>query len=193
MRNISGIRDMLELVEGQHLLEEVDVKVLKDYGRVEVGEGKGLELRAGLELKIPRWLAKKLEHDGIVEIIGSESMSYSEITKYAFLESQSSPAPLSLVKLPKDFYIRLRSYLRSLEDKIRETGDNRIYGEYEKARTAVLELVGIRLRKILLAAQMGVKLEEVREKLAYEEETLYSLLKNLVEEWKVKTTLIREV
>lgn len=193
MKNTVDLEGTLEIVEGKYLFEKVDVKVLRDVGVVSIDTGEKVELKAGVEVKIPRWLAKKLESEGAVEIVGGESIDYSEVSKYAFLEGQSSPAPLSLIKLPKDFYLKFREYLRSLEEKVREGRDKRVIEEYEKAQAAILELISVRLRKLLLAVQMGVRLEDLRDKLAYEEEVLYAILKGLIKEWKEKCILSSEV
>ena len=181
----------LKVTEGEYLAETVDVRVIRDHESLEV-EGRKVELKAGSELRMPRWLARSLAKKGIVQIVEHERVDYNEVSKYAFLEGQGSPAPLSLVRLPKSFYIKYREYMEGMKEELKSTGDHRVLGEMERARAAMSELVNMRLRKILLAVQIGVKLEDIRDRLAYEEEALYISLQDTIKEWKRRCALLEE-
>ena len=179
---------MLKAIESKYLVEDVDVRVLRDYEALKIND-KVINLRRGSEVKVPRWLARKLAKEGYVTIITKEEISYDEISRYVFLEGQGGPAPASLIKLPKNFYIMYRDYIKSLTSALKEKYEPKLLEELEKSKRAVQELVNVRLRKILIAVQMGIPIEELRDRLAYEEEVLYSSVSRIIREWNKECVL----
>lgn len=102
---------------------------------------------------------------------------YSELYK-AWKSEKTSPSP---EPLPKDFYQRVASYLKSLQEDTQSSDAHNIQGrlitrEREIAGRLLDELRETRLRKILENAKNGISLAE--DQLTEEEQTLAKTIGN---------------
>jgi len=181
--HIEKLKMLWSSLECEYLLESVDVKCLKDHGSISFN-GETYTLRKDAEIRLPRVLALDLARRGIVKIIEDETFNLGNISKAYFLEKQAlTSSPHTLTALPKNFYLKYREYILKLNERLREKYSRELLEELEKAQREIEDLVRIRLRKILTSIYLGVNIDEIREKLTYEELILCKLLRELIDEW----------
>ena len=175
--------ELLELIELSYKLERVRVMVVKDYGSLEI-DGAVYELRRGTEIELPRWIAEVLEEAGIVEVLET-GLSLEDIARIHF-STHSVKSMRELERLPENFYIQAKEYLRELEARIRRELNTTLLEEKQKAELYLVEIINRRLGMILQVLRSPASLAEIYEKFAEEEKLLADALRGLIEEWREK-------
>lgn len=134
----------------------------------------GLSYRAGATAEVPLYLALTLHEMGAVELDEAAGLDLREVNSLKFREAREQYP----VKLPPDFYARLRVSLRLLERR----------GDVKGQRALVQEardLLLARLKKLAALALSGIP-TEVEERLTPEERALvhsaYSLMAGFMSE-----------
>ena len=138
--------ELLELIELSYKLERVRVMVVKDYGSLEI-DGVVYELRRGTEIELPRWIAEVLEEAGIVEVLET-GLGLEDIARIHF-STHSVKSMRELERLPENFYIQAKEYLRELEARIRRELNTTLLEEKQKAELYLVEIINRRLGMIL--------------------------------------------
>ncbi|AHC51242.1 hypothetical protein SUSAZ_04115 [Sulfolobus acidocaldarius SUSAZ] len=150
------------------------VMVLEDWGPFDNGTKESI-LNKGTEDEIELWLANILQDRGIVKMI--DMVTIDELGKILFQEKQTASVPASLIKLPKDFYFKVRTLFNELKKK----NDVATYENIKKAYQMLSEIMSIRIRKIIQLAYLNVEDENLMDRMTTEEILLYKNIKYAIE------------
>ncbi len=143
----------------EYLLEEIRV-TFKTEVKISIYDIK-IDAKEGDILLLPRWLTKILARKNLIDIQDNEISSY--VSKALNRERISKPHDISGVD--SDFYIRVKDFLESLNDK-----------EREKRMVSLNSFVMSRLEKIVKLAAASSLSAEMEGKLSAEEKQLYDLV-----------------
>jgi DNA replication factor GINS len=134
-----------------------------------------IDAKEGDISSLPRWLAKLLAEESVIEIQDNDSSAY--ISRALNRERISKPHDLS--GLDPDFYIRVHDYLEGLNER-----------EKESIIVSLLSFVTSRLEKIVKLAAASALSPELEAKLSVEEKELYLLIHSYSSEFKQKVLKI---
>lgn len=136
----------------------------------------------GNEYEVLYWVARELERFGIVRFRNEELLDSAKLYKIHWKERVQTAGQIS--ELPKDFYPKLRRYLKGLkEETIRHPEKMR---EYEKAKQLALDILNLRLKKIVSLASAPAQTEHVLRNLTAEERLLYEQIYRFINKWKAQ-------
>jgi len=169
--------DSVKLAEVYHLLSPVRVAVLKDLGKLRV-EGGWETYQRGDEASIPYWMAVLLEERGDVEV-REPKLTDTDIGKYLMIERRMKGN--SFHSLKERFYLEARELIRRLKEEGRENPENIM--KAVRVEGNLSDIVRIRLRKILNAAFLSTKIDEITERLLPEERGLLLELSTTIQKW----------
>src|ERR671910_257483 len=141
----------------EYLLEEVRVTFKSDV-KISINDI-NIDAKEGDILQLPRWLTKILSKKNLIEIQDNEMSSY--VSKALNRERISKPHDIS--GIDADFYIRVDDFLKSLNEKERET-----------LMVSLNSFVISRLGKIVKLAAASSLSAETESKLSAEERQLYN-------------------
>ena len=156
----------------EYLLEESRVTFKSDV-KISINDI-NIDAKEGDILLLPRWLTKILSRKNVIDIQDDEISSY--VSKALNRERISRPHDISGVD--SDFYIRVKDFLESLNDK-----------EREKRMVSLNSFVMSRLEKIVKLAAASSLSAEMEAKLSAEEKQLYNLVhssSSAFKEWVLK-------
>lgn len=143
----------------EYLLEEIRVTFKSDV-KISINDI-NIDAKEGDILLLPRWLTKILSKKNLIEIQDNEMSSY--ISKALNRERISKPHDIS--GIDADFYIRVDEFLKSLNEKERET-----------LMVSLNSFVISRLGKIVKLAAASSLSAEMETKLSAEEKQLYKFI-----------------
>lgn len=143
----------------EYLLEEIRVTFKSDV-KISINDI-NIDAKEGDILLLPRWLTKILSKKNLIEIQDNEMSSY--ISKALNRERISKPHDIS--GIDADFYIRVDDFLKSLNEKERET-----------LMVSLNSFVISRLGKIVKLAAASSLSAEMETKLSAEEKQLYNFI-----------------
>lgn len=143
----------------EYLLEEIRVTFKSDV-KISINDI-NIDAKEGDILLLPRWLTKILSKKNIIEIQDNEMSSY--VSKALNRERISKPHDIS--GIDADFYIRVDDFLKSLNEKERET-----------LMVSLNSFVISRLGKIVKLAAASSLSPEMETKLSAEEKQLYNFI-----------------
>ena len=143
----------------EYLLEEIRVTFKSDV-KISINDI-NIDAKEGDILLLPRWLTKILLKKNLIEIQDNEISSY--VSKALNRERISKPHDISGVDA--DFYIRVDDFLKSLNEKERET-----------LMVSLNSFVISRLGKIVKLAAASSLSAEMETKLSAEEKQLYNFI-----------------
>jgi hypothetical protein len=133
----------------------------------------------GNEYEVYYWVAKELEKTGIARLSGEE-LDNTEIFKIQWKERVQTPR--QICKLSDGFYPKLRRYLSEL--KIEASKKPEKVRDYEKVRQLALDIVNLRLKKIISLASTQHQTEQFLRNITNEERFIYERLYYLINTWK---------
>ena len=143
----------------EYLLEEIRVTFKSDV-KISINDI-NIDAKEGDILLLPRWLTKILSKKNLIEIQDNEMSSY--VSKALNRERISKPHDIS--GIDADFYIRVDDFLKSLNEKERET-----------LMVSLNSFVISRLGKIVKLAAASSLSAEMETKLSAEEKELYNFI-----------------
>lgn len=143
----------------EYLLEEIRVTFKSDV-KISINDI-NIDAKEGDILLLPRWLTKILSKKNLIEIQDNEMSSY--VSKALNRERISKPHDVS--GIDADFYIRVDDFLKSLNEKERET-----------LMVSLNSFVISRLGKIVKLAAASSLSAEMETKLSAEEKELYNFI-----------------
>jgi DNA replication factor GINS len=143
----------------EYLLEEVRVTFKSDV-KISLNDI-NIDAKEGDMLPLPRWLTKILSKKNLIEIQDYEISSY--LSKALNRERISKPHDVS--GIDADFYVRVNDFLKSLNEKERET-----------LMVSLNSFVMSRLGKIVKLAAASPLSAEMETKLSAEERQLYNFV-----------------
>jgi DNA replication factor GINS len=143
----------------EYLLEEIRVTVKSDI-KISINDI-NIDAKESDILLLPRWLTKILSKKNLIETQDNEMSSY--LSKALNRERISKPHDIS--GIDADFYIRVDDFLKSLNEKERET-----------LMVSLNSFVISRLGKIVKLAAASSLSAEMETKLSAEERQLYNFI-----------------
>lgn len=143
----------------EYLLEEIRLTFKSDV-KISINDI-NIDAKEGDILLLPRWLTKILSKKNLIEIQDNEMSSY--VSKALNRERISKPHDIS--GIDADFYIRVDDFLKSLNEKERET-----------LMVSLNSFVISRLEKIVKLAAASSISAEMETKLSAEEKQLYNFI-----------------
>lgn len=143
----------------EYLVEEIRVTVKSDI-KISLNDI-NVDAKEGDILQVPRWLTKILSKKNLIEIQDNEMSSY--VSKALNRERISKPHDIS--GIDADFYIRVDDFLKSLNEKEKET-----------LMVSLNSFVISRLGKIVKLAAASSLSAEMETKLSAEEKQLYNFI-----------------
>jgi hypothetical protein len=136
----------------------------------------------GNEYEVMYWVVRELEKFGVVRFRDDELLDSAKLYKIHWKERVQTAGQIS--ELPKDFYPKLRRYLEGLrEETVRHPEKMR---EFEKAKQLALDILNLRLKKIVSLASAPAQTEHVLRNLTAEERLLYEQIFHLINNWKTQ-------
>ena len=136
----------------------------------------------GNEYEVHYWIACKLEKFGVVRLRSEELLDATKLHKIQWKERVQTVGQLS--ELPKDFYPKLRRLLADLKGEMAKNPEK--IREYEKAKYLALDILNLRLKKIVSIASAPAQTEQVLKNLTDEERFLYEKVYKLINKWKTQ-------
>jgi DNA replication factor GINS len=149
------------------MLEEVRVSY-KENAKMSVGNLL-IDAKEGDMSSVPRWIAKILVEQGMIEIQSNDVTGY--ISRTMNRERIAKPHDLSGVDI--DFYVRVNDYLEGLKER-----------ERENLIISLNTFVASRLEKIVKLAAASSLSPELEGKLSAEEKELYILIHKISTKFK---------
>jgi len=174
------LKKRIELIKLDYEMSGVRVVFLKNYNRLPTPGGV-INVRKGDELELPRWQARLLENEGIVDI-REQDMDIDYINTYHFREKKRVAAN-QLSQMPRDFYLKAKELVDKLNKLIRENPSHMLLRDREIVEKNLIELAESRLAKIMRLSQTGGG-EDLRDRMTPEEVLVYDSLKNIIETWR---------
>ena len=159
----------------EYLMQDMRVTYKRDL-KVSVGS-MTIDAREGDISSVPRWLAKLLAEQGIIEIEIQDSDISAYVSRAFNRERISKPHDLS--GLDPDFYIRVHDYLEGLMER-----------EKESITVSLLSFVASRLEKIVKLAASSPLSPELESRLSVEEKELYLMIHRYSSEFKQRVLKI---
>ena len=157
----------------EYMMQDIRVTYKRDL-KVSLGSII-IDAKEGDISSLPRWLAKLLADESVIEIQDNDSSAY--ISRALNRERISKPHDLS--GLDPDFYIRVHDYLEGLNER-----------EKESIIVSLISFVTSRLEKIVKLAAASALSPELEAKLSVEEKELYLLIHSYSSEFKQKVLKI---
>lgn len=151
----------------QFMLE--DIRVTFRHSFSSNIDGISIDAKDGDISMMPRWLAKVLNRNGIIDIQDIDLSSYVSRS----LNRERIARPHDLSSVDPDFYIRLNDHLE-------ESGEN----DRERLSVSLNSFVASRLEKIAKLAAASPSSHKLKEKLSTEEYELYLAVHSVVELFK---------
>ena len=150
-----------------YTLEDVKVEFLHDL-KVNVS-GTNVEGKATEIINIPRWIADILGSEKHVKIHDKDMITELKQAKV----KEVSQGDYNLSTLDKNFFIRLKAYMKTLENN-----------DFNQVESMLKELVRIREGKIITLANSSKLTTEISNKLTVEEISLFEQIHQCSENFK---------
>ena len=150
-----------------YTLEDVKVEFLHDL-KVNVS-GTNVEGKATEIINIPRWIADILSSEKHVKIHDKDMITELKQAKV----KEVSQGDYNLSTLDKNFFIRLKAYMKTLENN-----------DFNQVESMLKEIVRIREGKIITLANSSKLTTEISNKLTVEELSLFEQIHQCSENFK---------
>lgn len=136
----------------------------------------------GNEYEVFYWIARELEKFGVARIKNEDLLDSAKLYKIHWKERVQTTGQVS--ELPRDFYPKLRRYLKEL--KVEAGRHPEKMREYDKAKQLATDILNLRLKKIVSLASAPAQTEHVLRNLTAEERLLYEQIYRLINKWKAQ-------
>lgn len=136
----------------------------------------------GNEYEVFYWIAKELEKFGVVRLRNEDLLDSAKLYKIHWKERVQTGGQVS--ELSRDFYPKLRRYLKELKEEASRHPEK--MREYDKAKQLALDILNLRLKKIVSLASAPAQTEHVLRNLTAEERLLYEQIFRLINRWKAQ-------
>jgi len=173
-----SIKELFEVRRLGYLIRPVKVIFKSSLSNVRLGTVQIGDALEGSGMSVPLWAASLLEKHGFVEVQeeGFDEEFYRSVAKEKLLKDS-----VTLSQMSDEFYIRLIDFLA--KRRVTNSSDVLSRGDFLKVHNDALDLVNIRLRKLLHYARAYSDISEVLPKLTLEEKMLLQILQRNVREF----------
>jgi len=158
-----------------------DVKVIAKQASLEIDVAGTIgPFEAGREADMKLWVARELAVTGIVKFREEDSITPAALNKIHWRETLQGG--MQIVQLPQFFYPKLRNLLSELREQSRNEPTK--IQEYQKAIHLSQDIITCRLKKIVNLASAPAQTNNILGNLTKEEQALYKISRNAVDEWR---------
>ena len=165
------------------VFENMPVKIIANRDNVAINLP-GMKVgpfKEGKEYEVRYWIAMELKKVGIARILLEEPLDLMMLNKIHWKERVQTSQKVT--SLPKEFYPKLRRFLKRLHEEAIKKPEKRI--DLEKANNLSLDIIRMRLKKIVSLASSGRdQTAQILGSLTKEEKCIYDLLHKFISEWQ---------
>ncbi len=166
----------MSLVKVHRLLSSVRTLALRDLGVVMVGR-EAINVKRGDEVSLPLWLALELHRSGHAEL-REVTLRDIDLLKYCHMERMSRGG--KLVDVREDLYLSAGMSIRKLGGERAPDSSS----STEKLKKALINLLDLRLGKLMSAALYLETRHASEVSNVLEEMVLYALLRKVIKSWR---------
>ncbi|MBC7130441.1 DNA replication complex GINS family protein [Candidatus Bathyarchaeota archaeon] len=164
--------------------ENLLVKVIANRNCPEIKLG-GLKVgpfEEGNQYEVYYWVARELEKFGIIRFPSETFLDASKLYKIHWKERIQPFGQVS--QLPENFYPQLRRYMANLRKEASKNPEKMI--EYKKAKNIAMDILTLRMKKLVSAASAQTSTREFLKNFTEEEKVLYEKVSALIRQWRDK-------
>ncbi|MBS7615879.1 DNA replication complex GINS family protein [Candidatus Bathyarchaeota archaeon] len=136
----------------------------------------------GNDYEVPYWVALELQKFGVARFRDEETFDLARLHKIHWKERVQTTGQIS--ELPRDFYPKLCRLLAELKSEAAKHPEK--IKDFEKARQLALDVLNLRLKKIVSIASAPAQTEQILRNFTVEERLLYEQLYKLLNTWKAE-------
>ncbi len=136
----------------------------------------------GDEYEVQYWIARELVKFGIARFREEGILDSAKLSKIQWKERVQTAR--QTVKLPENFYPKLRRYLMELKDEIAKKPEK--MREYEKVGHLTQDIINSRLKKIVSLTSAPAQRNQILKNFTREERFLYEEIHKLISEWRTQ-------
>ncbi|MBT8172258.1 hypothetical protein KJN74_05250 [Candidatus Bathyarchaeota archaeon] len=171
--------------DADFIFENMTVKIIanRNNPKIDLPGIKVGPFKEGKEYEVKFWIAMELKKAGIARIRLEEPLDLMILNKIHWKERVQTSQKLT--SLPKNFYPKLRRYLKELNKIAIKKPEKRI--DYEKVKNNSDDITQMRLKKIISLASSGRdQTGQILRSLTKEEKYAYDYLHKFISEWKTE-------
>ncbi|MEM3403502.1 MAG: hypothetical protein QXJ17_02960 [Nitrososphaeria archaeon] len=172
-----SIKELFEIRRLGHSIKYVKVVFKSSLSNIKLGSFELDNVIEGSTLSIPFWVANVLEKHGFVEV---QEERFDEDFFRSVAKEKLLKDSVNLSQLPDDFYVHLVDYINK---KASTPSDLLVGNDLIKIRNDALDLVSIRIRKLLHYSRAYSDSSEILPKLTLEERILLQMIQKNVREF----------
>jgi Zn-dependent M32 family carboxypeptidase len=170
-----------EVSELKYENRKIRLEALTPLPKLEVAGFEVGPFEAGERFETYSWIGEELIKSKVAKLEeAEEELTLAELQKVRLMECFQQSRRLG--KLPENFYPKLRRLLRKLE--VEYSSNPEKHAEFKQASRWALDIVSIRLNKILALASAHERPSELLKNLSEEELTLYRKLHDTIDNWR---------
>ena len=176
-----SVDPLITIRDADFAFQNMLVKIVanRDNPKIHLPSMKIGPFKEGKEYEVRFWVAQELKKAGIAHLRIDEPLDLIILNKIHWKESVQSSQRVA--SLPKNFYPKLRRYLRELSEKAIKKMEYR--NDYEKARKLSEDITRTRLKKIVSLAS-SPRTRQIWGNLTMEEQVLYDHLYEIISNWR---------
>jgi hypothetical protein len=135
----------------------------------------------GKEYEVRYWIAIELKKAGIAHIRMDDTFDLMMLNKIHWKERVQTSQRVT--SIPKEFYPKLRRFLKDLNEQAIKKPEKR--SDSEKAKNLSADILRMRLKKIVTLASSGRdQTGQILRNLTIEEKYVYNSLHKIINEWQ---------
>ena len=159
-------------------LSTVKVTAKENLVQIQIEDYSIPNVSSGDTVDLPVWVASVLQERNLVEF--NEDSLDVEIFRLINRERiQKTPA---LSEIKNDFYFKLNAFLTNSKTNLKKNPEFK--NEHDKLYNSALDLVNIRIKKIVSLASLSTHPEDLTIKLTPEEQFLFNDIKSTIAQWR---------
>jgi len=172
-----SIKELFEIRRLGHSIKHVKVVFKSSISNIKLGSFELDNAIEGSTMSVPLWVANILEKHGFVEV---QEERFDEDFFRSVAKEKLLKDSVNLSQLPDDFYVHLVDYVNK---KVTDSSGILVGNDLIKIRNDALDLVSIRLRKLLHYSRAYFDSSEIMPKLTLEERILLQMLQKNVRDF----------
>ena len=173
----NSISSMMKDITVESELSLIKIIAKKDINQTEIGGYKINDQEEGSKFEVPKWVASILSDMDLIEFVddGIEIEVFKALNQEKLLGNQLS-------ELRPDLYKKINFLLKNWKNKL--SNDPELIQNYEKLSTSLLDLINIRISKIIGLASLSYPPDDLHKHLTSEEFLLFDNVQKQIQEWR---------
>jgi len=180
-----NMKKHLNDIQYKFKLSTVTVTAKEDLDQIQIEDYLVKNVSSGDTVDLPVWVASVLHERNLVEV-NEDSL---EVEIFRLINRERIQKTLALSEIKDNFYFKLNIFLTN--SKINLQKNPELKNDYDKLYNSALDLVNIRIKKIVSLASLSTHPDDLTIKLTPEEQFLFNEIKSTIVKWR--TLLIGDV